>query len=194
MNDWLKQSAEAYCRLSSYRYAFLLGRKARLYSLEISFPTECYWHLAGLHKTRVEAFKNRKSALSAILSDDFDSSIGEDHPLSTRWRGICDLQELIESNRIVFHYRGHEFAGSRILADYVLSNDATMFFIADGVPVSVFDPTEDQRQKLGLCPKLTTLTITRENIHTGERIELFRSPSYRAGNTAHSTDESQERA
>lgn len=68
MNELLKQSAAAYLALSAYRYHFLFGKKGRQYALALAFPREAFWHLAGLHKTRVEAFKIRKHALEAALS------------------------------------------------------------------------------------------------------------------------------
>lgn len=178
MCDLLMQSAEAYKQLSLYRYRFLLGRKSKLYRFEISFPDSCYWHLAGLHKMHMEAFKNRKKALYAVLTGAFRSPTSTNPILTGRWRGICSLQTLIESNKIVFHYSGHEFSGSRICADYVLSNSEFMFFIADAAPVSIFEPTFDQLQQLNRCPKLTTLKIEREHLISGEVIEIFRSPSY----------------
>lgn len=178
MGDLLKQSAEAYKQLSLYRYRFLLGRKSQLYRFEISFPDECYWHLAGLHKMHVEAFKNRKKALYTILTGSFRSPASANPVLTGRWRGICSLQALIETNKIVFHYSGHEFSGSRICADYVLSNDEFMFFIADAAPVNIFEPNLNQLEQLKRCPRLTTLKIERVHIISGEIVEVFCSPSY----------------
>ena len=179
MGDLLKQSAEAYQELMMYRYHFLLGRKGQLYRVSVEFPEESFFHLAGLHKLRVEVFKNRKAALQAALSGNTAGASTNDPEVLTRWQSICRLKELIETNRIVFKYRSHEFKGSFIRAEYLLMDEETMFFMCDGYPVSIFGPTNNQRQQAQKCPRLVTLRIAREEIATGEMRELFVSSSYK---------------
>ena len=181
MNELLKESAAAYLALSAYRYHFLLGKKGRQYALALAFPREAFWHLAGLHKTRVEAFKIRKHALEAALSGNIHAEkiSDADGALRARWRCICALQAMIESNACVFKYRGHEFKGSSIRAEYLLTNRQIMFFVDDSMPVSIFEPTAGQLVSAQNCPGLTTLQIEREIIASGERTVIYRSASYR---------------
>ena len=181
MNELLKQSAAAYLALSAYRYHFLLGKKGRQYALALAFPREAFWHLAGLHKTRVEAFKIRKHALEAALSGNIHAEkiSDADGALRARWRCICALQEMIELNACVCKYRSHEFKGSASRAEYLLTNRQIMFFVDDSMPVSIFEPTAGQLVSAQNCPGLTTLQIEREIIASGERTVIYRSASYR---------------
>ena len=178
MSDLLKQSAEAYQRLSAFRYKFLLGRKGQSYELTIEFPASAFWHLAGLHKLRIEAIQIKKHALQAVLEGKVKPVQTVNPDILTRWQGICNLQELIESNNAVFRYRKHEFYGSNIRAEYLMTDLHTMFFIDENNPVSIFTPTSDQIQQVNKCPKLSTLKIVREKIATGESSLLYISPSY----------------
>ena len=180
MEDLLKQSALAYFKLSAYRYHYILGRKGKLYAYTLAFPQEAYKHLAGLHKTRIEAFKVKKSALMAVLSGKVSETDVVEHreELYIRWSRICCLQAMIEANACVFRYRGHEFRGSTIKGEYLIADRNTMFFINDGVPVSLFCPTDDQLLQVRQCPKMTTLQIQREEIGTGSFNTIFRSPVF----------------
>ena len=174
----LRAAAEAYYTLTGYRYTFLLGRKGRSCELTLNFPKAAIHHLAGLHKTGLERAKNRKTTLDYILSAaDVDISPSED--VRARWDAIRRLQTMIESNAVVFRYRGHEFKGSRIQADYLLSGDMLMFFVANGEPVSIFCPTAAQRDQERLCPRYTTLKITRESVDGGYSETLYVSPSHK---------------
>lgn len=179
MDDLLKQCAHAYKELAVFKYHFLLGKKGSSYHLTIEFPEESFWHLAGLHKLRMEIFKNRKKALQIIL----DGSIGnysiDDSQIISRWTSICHLKELIESNRVVFKYKSHEFKGSVIKAEYLMVDEKTMFFVREGYPVSIFCPSDDQRLQARKCPSLITLRILREEVSSGIINELYVSPSYK---------------
>lgn len=86
---------------------------------------------------------------------------------------------MIELNACVFKYRGHEFKGSSIRAEYLLTNRQIMFFVNDSMPVSIFEPTAQQLVSAQNCPGLTTLQIEREIIASGERTVIYRSASYR---------------
>ena len=178
MIDLLKQCAEAYKQLSAYRYVFTLGRKNRAYTLIIEFPESSFWHLSGLHKTRIAAVKIKKHALQAVLDGDVSVSPTENPDITSRWQGICGLQTLLESNSAVFRYRGHEFYGSYIRADYLISDQQTMFFVDGDSPVSIFTPTKNQLEQMKKCPKFTTLKIERETIASKEKQIIFISPSY----------------
>ena len=179
MTDLLKQCAEAYKKLSAYRYTFTLGRREKAYSLIIEFPESSFWHLSGLHKTRNEAVKVRKHALQAVLNGEVTVSPTENLDIISRWKGICDLQAMLESNSTVFRYRGHEFYGSCIRAEYLISDQHMMFFVDGDSTVSIFAPTKDQLIQMQNCPKLKTLKIERETIDSKEKQTIFITPSYK---------------
>ena len=181
MSDLLKQSALAYKGLTAYRYHFTLGRKGQLRHISIHFPEVAYHHLAGFHRAGIAALSNKKKSLQTVLAERVSHAqfIKAGAVLEDRWTGICRLQEIIESNRMVFHYRGHEQPGSMIQGDYLMTHEGIAFFIANETPESIFVP-RDRRYEQG-CPRFTTLQICREEIVTGGIVYLYQSPTYHDG-------------
>lgn len=172
------RSAQAYQALMPYRYLFSLGFKGKLQVVTVEFPQDGFYHLAGFHKAGL-SLASRKQALTEVLQGALTAarfSAGGYAP-ADRWTAICGLQEMIEANRAVFRYRGHEQQWSRIEADYLLAAEDAFLFIDDGKPVSIFGRSE-RAYELG-CPKLKTLMIRRETIATGCMETVFRSPSFR---------------
>lgn len=184
MDDLLKQSAEAYSALMSYRYHFTLGHKGTLTQLAVEFPIDSYHHLAGFHKTGFNQLRNKSKALSVILAGGVTAEQIEraGYYLIDRWEGICHLQMMLEENKAVFRYRGHERADSNIVADYLLVDDQTIFFVAADHPASIFGQKGQNYERN--CPKLTTLLIEREELTTGNKVELYRAKSYSKQNMA----------
>ena len=178
MSDLLKRSALAYKELMPYRYHFTLGRKGQLRHLSIHFPEVAYHHLAGFHRAGMAALSNKKKSLETVLA----GAVTYEHfkragaVLEDRWTGICRLKEIIESNRVVFYYRGHEQPGSMLEGDYLMVHDGVAFFIAGGVPESIFEQTS-RRYEQG-CPRFVTLQISREEMATSIVTCLFRSATF----------------
>lgn len=127
MHDLLKQSAMAYQSLTRFRYYYVLGKKDKEYHVTLEFPEHCFKHLAGLHKTRIEALKNKKDVLKTILHNDLN--IPENEMLISRWKNLCALKDLVEASGMVFRYRTHEFKGSVISAEYLITDMNTMFLL-----------------------------------------------------------------
>lgn len=179
MDDLLKQSAIAYTDLMRYEYRFTLGHKGKQYSLNIAFPVSAYHHLAAFHKAGFKALENKSKALQAILEEKVTAQNFEEagYLFSDRWVCICGLQAMIEDNRTVFRYRGHERTISRIEADYFLQDDHIAFFVAEGCPISIFSQKGQHYEKN--CPRLTTLLIMREDINTGASTEIYRAKAYK---------------
>ena len=180
MDDLLYQSALAYRALMAYRYTFTLGFKGKLYTLCLAFPRQAYHHLAGLHKTGIAQLRNKNKALDLILSRQITArQLGASGVLlEDRWKGICRLQHMLEQNEAVFRYRGHEHPGSIIQADYLISDNETLFFINGESPASIFGQKR-QGYEIG-CPCMKVLMIEREAVDTGESTILFRSKNYKA--------------
>ena len=180
MADLLKQSALAYKELMPYRYHFVLGRKGQLRHTSIQFPERAYHHLAGFHSAGIAALSNKKEALRVILTESVTHLhfIKAGMALEDRWIGICQLREIIESNRMIFYYREHEQPGTVIEADYLMTHERIVFFVTNETPASIFE-AKDRRYEQG-CPRFITLQISREEIATGEVVSLYRSPSFKA--------------
>lgn len=174
----LFDAASAYRALMKYRYRFLLGHKGKAETLVLSFPAEAFHHLAGLHKKEIERTKNKKHILEAILAkpEDFNACFSEE--ILDRWECMIHLREMIESNSLVFRLRNGALAGSRIMADYVLSDDIHLFFVRSGHPVSVFTASENKLKNVSRCLRLTTLKIDREDTETGITETVYVSKSY----------------
>ena len=190
MPDLLTESALAYEQLVKTQYRFALGKKGKLYSFVLLFPVEGYHHLAGFQYARsIAQLANKKSALSMVLShtvtqQDIVNS-GCFSSLEGRLEGICNLPRLIEQNRIVFRYRGHEKPGSRIRAEYLLTHCISTqkklhFFINSKspgfmVPVSLFD-NPNGRYEIN-CPKVSTLSIEKNYMGNGW-VSLYNTASF----------------
>lgn len=179
MDDLLKRSAQAYNSLLPYRYHFTLGWKGQLRHISISFPIVAYYHLAGFHKVGMSMLSIKKKALNTVLSGVVTHAhfINAGANLEDRWTGICRLKEMIESNRMVFHYRGHEQPGSVIKGDYLMVFEDFAFFIAGDTPESIFAQGK-HRYEQG-CPRFTTLQISREDTLNALHETVYTSPSYR---------------
>lgn len=178
MNDLLKQSALAYQELLSYRYCFSLGLKNELYHVNVEFPIIAYHHLAGFHKVGFKQLENKSKALNVVLNGGItlEAFAVAGYHLEDRWSGICHLKDMLEDNRAVFRYRGHERPASEINADYLLFDEQTIFFIASDCPASIFEQ-KNQHYEIG-CPRLKTLQIMPENINENTWLEIYKSPSY----------------
>ena len=174
----LVNAAEAYRELMRFRYTFLLGAKGRSELMTIEFPATSFYHLAGLHKIGLERSKNRKYALEYVLSGKLPMLDGINDDVLVRWRAIIGVKSMIETNQFVLRYKQHEFKGSSIIADYLMSNDHYMLFIGGNVPVSIFTPSQDQRTQEIRCPKLTTLWIDRKELTTDVIKRIYQSKSY----------------
>jgi len=175
----LKDAALAYHELMKYRYSFLLGRKGKTETLVLSFPKESFHHLAGLHKRDIMRVKNKKYALEIIL-DGEDITKGDFSKAQIdRWNCLCRLKTIIETNSFVFRLLKQQLPGSKIHAEYVLTDQTVLYFVKTGEPVSVFTAREDQLVNVNHSIRLTTLKIERENLETGLIESIFVSDSYK---------------
>jgi len=165
--------------LMPFRYRFTLGHKGQLHQINLYFPETAYYHLAGFHRVGVSALSNKKRALEAVFAGRVIHAhiVMAGAALEDRWAGICRLKEIIETNRVIFYYRGHEQPGSMIEGDYLITHESVAFFITGETPASIFEQ-KVRRYETG-CPRLVTLQIDREEVTTGEIICLYRSPTYR---------------
>ena len=165
----------AYQQLMNYEYKITVGRKGTLIVVSLSFPESAFHHLAGFQYSRLEILKEQKSAFSKVLNQkvtfDMLSNSGFQH--WDRIEGIISLQQNLEANRFVFRYRSHECPYSKIQADYLLTWEDMVFFISEGLPVSIFRNTAHTEYEKR-CPKFTVLCIERVEKATGECRTVYR--------------------
>ena len=179
MDHLLTQAAHAYCELQQYQYHILLGHRGKTTSLTIEFPSSAFHHLAGLHKAGYERVKNKKNALEYILDEGVPDNLQLGKMIEDRLLGILQLKQMIEANSLIFRYRGHEFPGSLIDADYLVCDNCYLFFINENYPESIFTPTSNQTEAAKRCMRFTTLKIERERISDGQMEMIYVSPSYK---------------
>lgn len=178
MEDLLLKCLNSYKVLMDYRYYYVLGHKNKTISLTVEFPKDSFFHLAGLHKSGFAVLANRKGVFQAISDKKVtqDMFIQAGYSLEDRWQCICGLKDLLEDNRTVFRYRGHEHPGSRIEADFLISDPQILFFICDGKPASIFAQS-DQGYERG-CPPFKVLQLIREYIPTDQSELIYKSTHY----------------
>lgn len=178
MCDLLKQSALAYQALSEYEYTLVCGRKGKAIDVIINFPHNAYHHLAGFQYARLDALRDRKSALRVVLSNEvtYTQLLSSGFQHSDRLACIQQLQTHLENNQFVFHYRGHEPSFSKIRADYLMLMDDIVFFVSEKTPVSIFKKNATDYHKG--CPQFTVLQIRRKKLKTNEEIITYQRKGY----------------
>lgn len=179
MCDLLMKSARAYRMLENYAYTIIGGRKGSTITVQITFPEDAFHHLAGFHHTRIDALKGQKTALANIISSGvtFAQLLGNGFTSEDRLEAICTLQESLENNKLVFRYRNHEQPFSKIKAEYMFTWGNNMFFIDNGIPVSIFENKKHIDYTSG-CPRFTVLQIKRKYVKTGKEIIIYQRDGY----------------
>lgn len=126
MTDKLYDGAVAFRKLEDIRYKFILGRKAQLTELYITFDLTHFHHLAGLHKLTdiwiatvsrkfiVQDILDNKITYNKIATSNYISSIDD------RINLLADFENIIDNNELVFRY-GKLNKCSSIDAKYLLS-------------------------------------------------------------------------
>ena len=181
MDDLLRQCAFAYNALMPCRYVFTLGLKRSAYIVRLGFPEKAFLHLAGLHKVGFMALRHGvgKSALRRVLDGEITQYQVEKAGVSLvdRWEGICHLKDMIENNKIVFQYRKSHHPGSIIDAEYLISDQQTLFFINGESPASIFGQRGQGYEKG--CARMTVLRIEKEDLISGSICELYKNPNFK---------------
>ncbi len=125
--DALQRCAEKYERLTNFEYKIIIARKGKAHELYIRFNIVQFHHLAGIHKLndlRI-ARQNRKKVFDKIRSGEItDSSLQESRyytVIKQRLELLNNLEEILDSNELVFRYHKKSGDLSMIDADYLLS-------------------------------------------------------------------------
>lgn len=125
--DYLQTCAKAFERLLDVKYHIAIGRKGKLTELNILFdPTE-FHHLIGLHKLHDLrlARGNREKIFRQIL----DGNLSMDDlkksryftTIQKRMKPFSQIENLLDSNNLIFRYNQKLQSFSLIEAEYLLS-------------------------------------------------------------------------
>lgn len=183
MADKLYDGAAAFKKLENIRYKFILGRKAQLTELYITFDSIHFHHLAGLHKLTDIWIStvSRKFIVRDIINGDITytmlSKSAYISSISKRIDLLVDFENLIDSNNLVFRYSGLNKYSS-INAEYLLStphagNDVYIFLDLienNRYYCRSFFPKEGKKDYTERLPKYTLLYKEKFNLLAGQSI------------------------
>lgn len=128
MEDILYNAAVKYKELLDRGYHIVLGRKSRIYTLQLRFTMDSFFHLVGFqHLTDITyTSKNRERIYKDILNGKITyklirkSVFYEEYFIEERIRYMERLEEMLDSCRFHFLINHNEYIKyTRIYADYL---------------------------------------------------------------------------
>jgi len=127
MMDYLQICAKAFEKLLDVQYHIVLGRKGKLVNLNILFEPKEFHHLIGLHKLHDLrlARGNREKIFYEILAgkismEDLKKSRYYSE-IQKRLEPFYKIENIFDSNKVVFRYNSKLQTFSLIEAEYLLS-------------------------------------------------------------------------
>ncbi|MGN1457690.1 MAG: PBECR4 domain-containing protein [Acutalibacteraceae bacterium] len=126
--DKLQECSKAFEQLLNIEYNIIIGRKNKNQNIHLAFDKSDFFHLIGLHKLldypdiktqSKEKIFNR--ILNGSLSYDFISKSIYFEKIQNRFQPFSDIQNILDSNKLVFKYNTHINSFSVIQAEYLLS-------------------------------------------------------------------------
>lgn len=130
--DPLQMIARQYQFIMHKQYYFEIAKKQNMYGFILTFEKGDFFHLAGLHKlkdvTELQVERNKAVIFEKIL----DGSLSYEQvrnsifycDIEKRLFHLGNLQELLDSNQIIFQYLENKNKASCIKADYLLEKAA----------------------------------------------------------------------
>ena len=125
--DYLQICAKAFEKLLDIQYHIILGRKGKLTELNILFEPKEFHHLIGLHKLRDLrlARENREKIFYEILAgkitmEDLKKSRYYSE-IQKRLEPFYKIENIFDSNKVIFRYNSKLQTFSLIEAEYLLS-------------------------------------------------------------------------
>ncbi len=136
--DKLQECAKAFEKLLTVKYNIIIARKTKQVNITLQFDKVDFHHLAGLHKLQDIRISraNRTSSFDNILNNKINfqtiSSSRYISQVSDRLEPLAHIENLLDSNELVFKYNTRTNTFSLIQADYLLStpysgNDVYIF-------------------------------------------------------------------
>lgn len=128
MSDILYDAAKNYSSLLDKGYHIVLGRKGRIYEINLRFDMEDFFHLAGLQHLKDVTFpsQNRERIFKEIISGNItidmikDSEFYEECDVETRFTNLYRLETMLDSSRVLFYINHNAYKKyTRIVADYL---------------------------------------------------------------------------
>lgn len=132
MSDKLQRCALAFQKLIDTQYEFIIGRKGKMSKIILNFSETEFVHLAGLHKLVDNEFfrtASRKKVFDYALEGkiSYDTLTKSEHFefVKERIEYFEFLENMLDSNDIIFKYSANRNVFSLIQADYLLQSEHT---------------------------------------------------------------------
>ncbi|MCR4718029.1 MAG: hypothetical protein K5768_00165 [Firmicutes bacterium] len=130
MSDKLQRCALAFQKLIDIQYEFIIGRKGKMSKIILNFSETEFVHLAGLHKLVDNEFfrtASRKKVFDYALEGkiSYDTLTKSEHFefVKERIEYFEFLENMLDSNDIIFKYSAKRNVFSLIQADYLLQSE-----------------------------------------------------------------------
>lgn len=128
--DLLKKVATGFERLLSVTYYFEIAKKQNIYKFALSFQKSDFYHLAGLHKltdiASLQGEPSKEKVFNNILNGSITYNLIEHSrffpKMNVRLGLLGKIENILDSNQIVFKYINSSHQTSRIQADFLLEN------------------------------------------------------------------------
>ena len=137
--DKLLKCAKSFEKLFDIKYHILIGRKGKTVDIKIGFQSLDFHHLIGIHKLKDLRISraSRETVFNNILSGEISLSNLEVSQyydtIENRIAPFVDIEQIFDTNRLVFRYNAKQQIYSIIEAEYLLStphgNTDIYFFI-----------------------------------------------------------------
>lgn len=125
--DLLLKCAKNYEKLLDFEYHFVIARKGIHREFTLNFQKSDFHHIAGLHKltdTRQVLRGTRESIFDTILQGEILQKLIEESDLysemSARLDPLCHLEEILDSEHLIFKYNENVRVYSQIKSDFLI--------------------------------------------------------------------------
>lgn len=201
--DLLWNAAVIYGELNNVGYSILLGRKKQMYQLDICFPYESFYHLAGLQhlpditypsKNKERIYKdicNRKIKYETIAK----SAFFKEYNIKERLENLPQLEKMLDNTGGIFRinrnlYREYTTIKADYLVEYIMSDQTNeilyFFLIAMNKQQSEtlqtgcsFFKRHDIDYSRGTAKTTLLLAEKTTDLERGSKILLYRNPNYK---------------
>lgn len=197
MSDILYDSSIEYGSLKDVIYKIVVGRKGKSYILMLHFPSESFFHLAGLQHLKDLKFpsKNKERIYKEIVSGNLTIKDVRKSVFFDKWfieerlQNFHFLEQMIESNSITYlinarRYITYTDIKADYLCEYFLDNEVLyLFLVKERSPKFEneckgysFFRKHEYDYTIGTA-KTSTLLI--EKVKDGKKSTIYRNPVYR---------------
>lgn len=155
------ECANKFSNLFDVKYDFLIARKGKILEFSLTFSKTDFHHIAGIHKLKdifIAQRGSREEIFDKIIKGEINQNLIEKSDfyseIKERISSLIHLEEMLDSENLVFKYRENVQIYSQIKAEYLLEGKI------DGKDIFLFlSPRDFKNSKNQICrsffPKTT---------------------------------------